>query len=135
LVLAITFILSSILKYLIGKEVLLRLKLKRGVPNAIATSLYYLVLVVGLFLAASSTGIEWNKINLAVGALGVGIGFGLQSVVYNFISGLILIYERPISVGDTIEIGNLMGIVTQIGVRASRVQTYGSRPSSKVRAA
>jgi potassium efflux system protein len=124
-ILFFTILISNVLRYLLGKEILVRLNLKRGIPNAISITLYYFILVVGLFLAASSTGIEWDKINLAVGALGVGIGFGLQNVVYNFISGLILIYERPVQVGDTIEIGSLMGNVTKIGVRASRVRTYG----------
>ena len=124
LVLLITVFLARLLKYLFGREILVNLKLKRGMPNAVSMTVYYFVLVIGFFLAASSTGIEWSKLNVALGALGVGIGFGLQDVVFNFIAGLILIYERPIQVGDTIEIGPLMGTVTEIGIRSSKVLTY-----------
>lgn len=120
----ITIFLARFLKYLLGGEILPRFTRKRGVPNAIATSVYYIILVIGLFLAAFSTGIEWSKVNLALGALGVGIGFGLQTLVYNFIAGLILTYERPVQVGDIVQLKTLMGSIKEIGVRSSRVLTY-----------
>lgn len=124
LVLVITIFLARFLKYMFGREILTKFKMERGMPNAVATTIYYFILVIGFFLAAASTGIEWSKVNLALGAIGVGIGFGLQNVIYNFISGLILIYERPIQVGDTIEFGQMMGPVTEIGIRSSKVLTY-----------
>lgn len=120
----ITIFVARFIKHLLGKEILPRFIKKRGLPNAISTSVFYIVLVIGLFLAAFSTGIEWTKVNLAIGALGVGIGFGLQNVVYNFIAGLILTYERPVQVGDIVQIKTLMGSIKEIGVRSSRVLTY-----------
>lgn len=120
----VTIFIARFLKYLLGGEIIPHFTKKRGMPNAIATSVYYVVLVIGLFLAAFSTGIEWSKVNLALGALGVGIGFGLQNVVYNFIAGLILTYERPVQVGDIVQLKSLMGSIKDIGVRSSRVLTY-----------
>jgi small-conductance mechanosensitive channel len=67
--------------------------------------------------------VDYNKVSVLVGAFGVGIGFGLQSIVNNFVSGLILLFERPIHVGDTVEIGELLGTVRRIGIRASVVHT------------
>lgn len=120
----IAFFAAKTIKHFLGGEILPLFIKKRGMPNAISTSVYYIVLVIGLFLAASSTGIEWNKVNLALGALSVGIGFGLQNVVYNFIAGLILTYERPVQVGDIIQLSTLIGSIKEIGVRSSRVLTY-----------
>ncbi len=75
-------------------------------------------------MALSAGGIDLGKFGLLAGALGVGIGFGLQNIVNNFISGLILVYERPVNVGDTVEVENLMGIVNKIGIRSSNVRTF-----------
>jgi len=67
--------------------------------------------------------VDLTKFSVLTGALGIGIGFGLQGVVNNFVSGLILLFERPIQVGDTIEVGSLIGNVRKIGIRASTVRT------------
>ncbi|MCJ7754955.1 MAG: mechanosensitive ion channel, partial [Thermoanaerobaculales bacterium] len=85
---------------------------------------HYVVVVVGVMVAATAAGLDFSRINLIVGALGVGIGFGLQNVVNNFVSGLILLFERPIRVGDRVEISQLSGVVTDIGMRASIVRTW-----------
>ena len=69
-------------------------------------------------------GVNLTKVSVLAGALGVGIGFGLQSVVNNFVSGLILLFERPVQVGDTIEVGDLQGEIKHIGIRASTVRTW-----------
>ncbi|MEZ5195132.1 MAG: mechanosensitive ion channel [Bacteroidales bacterium] len=98
--------------------------LPRGVPNAISATIRYFVIILGFMFALSAAGIELGKFSLLAGALGVGIGFGLQNIVNNFISGLILIYERPLNVGDTIEVENLLGQVHRIGIRSSNVKTY-----------
>jgi len=81
------------------------------------------VLVAGFFLAAFAANFDLNRFTLLAGALGVGIGFGLQSIVNNFVSGLVLLFERPIKVGDRIEVGQLLGDVRHIGMRASVVRT------------
>ena len=75
-------------------------------------------------LAISYAGFDLNQISLVIGALGVGIGFGLQNVISNFVSGLILTFERPINVGDTVEVGQLMGNVSSMGLRSSKVKTF-----------
>lgn len=84
----------------------------------------YFILAFGVVLALSYIGIDLSEFNLLAGALGLGIGFGLQTIVSNFISGIILIFERPILPGDVVEVNNLVGTVSKIGVRASRINTY-----------
>jgi len=119
----VAVVLSRALRVLLDEDVLPRLPLSRGVSNAIATTSYYVVLLGGFFLALGAAGVDFSRFTILVGALGVGIGFGLQNVVNNFVSGLILLFERPVEVGDTIEIGGLLGDVKRIGTRASTVRT------------
>jgi len=124
LILLITFTITGVLKILIENVILKNAKLPRGVPTAISVTIRYFLIIMGVLFALSAAGIELGKFSLLAGALGVGIGFGLQNIVNNFISGLILIYERPLNVGDTIEVENLLGRVNRIGIRASNVKTY-----------
>jgi len=120
----LSIILSRFIRFVLDEDVLPRMRLPRGVPNTISMVVYYVLLSFGFIIALSAAGIEWSKFALLAGALGVGIGFGLQNLVNNFISGLILIFERPIKVGDTIQIATLMGTVQRIGIRASNVRTF-----------
>jgi small-conductance mechanosensitive channel len=99
------------------------LRLQRGVPYALSTVTYYLLLLLVAVAALSAAGIELNKFTVLTGAIGVGLGFGLQNIVNNFVSGLILLFERPIHVGDTVEVGGLVGVVRRIGARSSTVVT------------
>jgi potassium efflux system protein len=117
-------LLSRVLRVLLNDDVLPRFSLGRGVANAIASSVQYAVLLLGFFLALGAAGVDFSRFALLAGAFGVGIGFGLQNVVNNFVSGLILLFERPIQVGDTVEVGGLLGEVKQIGIRASTVRTF-----------
>ena len=112
---AFTFILKTVL--------LPKLALQHGLPYAISTVAYYLLLVLVALTALSGAGVELNKFTVMTGALGVGLGFGLQNIVNNFVSGLILLFERPIRVGDTIDVGGLIGSVRRIGARSSTVVT------------
>jgi len=98
--------------------------LPRGVSPAISLLLRITLIGVGLYIALSAAGLDLSKLGFILGALGVGIGFGLQNVVLNFISGLILAFERPINIGDTIEIDQEFGVVTDIGVRSSHIRSY-----------
>ncbi len=124
IILLVTFIISRLLKFIIEDVSLKRSKLPRGVPAAISVTIRYFLIILGVMFALSAAGIELGKFSLLAGALGVGIGFGLQNIVNNFISGLILVYERPLQVGDTIEVENLLGQVNRIGIRSSNVKTY-----------
>ena len=122
--LGISLIIARILRVLLH-DGLSRVRLPRGVPAAISTTVQYLVVLFGFLLAVLAAGVDVSRFTILASALGVGVGFGLQNVVNNFVSGLILLYERPIQVGDTIEIGNgtLVGEVRRIGVRSSTVRT------------
>ncbi len=115
---------SRVVRAVLNQDVLPRMELPRGVPNTISMTAHYSIIMIGLLLGVSFMGLDLSNLAFVVGALGVGIGFGLQNVVNNFVSGLILIFEAPIQVGDTVEVGTLMGRVTQIGIRTSRVRTY-----------
>jgi len=109
---------------LVHDEVLVRMHVSRGVGNSVASLTYYAVLVVGFLLALSAAGFKVSQLALVFGALGVGIGFGLQGVVNNFVSGLVLMVERPIQPGDTIDVGTVSGTVTDIGLRATTMRTF-----------
>src|SRR5262249_45377682 len=117
-------LLSRLVRVALEEDVFPRTRLARGVPNAIATTARYAILIAGFLLAAAAAGFQWNQVTLLAGAFGVGVGFGLQNIVNNFISGLILLYERPIQVGDTVEVGSLVGEVKRIGIRSSSVRTW-----------
>ena len=118
------YLVAVVLRAILGQEILPRLRLARGLPNAIATITHYILLVMIFVLALATAGVELSKFTILTGALGVGLGFGLQNVVNNFVSGLILLFERPVRVGDLLEIGKVSGEVTKIGVRSSTLHTF-----------
>ena len=120
----LAFKISQLLRFVLETDVMPRMDLPRGVPGAIDRLSHYAILVVGVMIAATAAGLDFSRINLIVGALGVGIGFGLQNVVNNFVSGLILLFERPIRVGDKIQLDQCSGTVEDIGMRASVVRTW-----------
>jgi small-conductance mechanosensitive channel len=110
---------SSLLRSLL----LAKFPFQRGLPYAISKVVYYCLLVMVFAAAVTSAGVELNKFTVITGALGVGVGFGLQNIVSNFASGLILLFERPIRVEDTIEVNGLIGTVRRIGARSSTITT------------
>jgi potassium efflux system protein len=120
--LAITI--SRFVRFILDGDVLPRLNLPRGVPGAISIMTSYLIIGFGIIVAIMGAGIDLNSFALLAGALGVGIGFGLQNIVNNFISGLILIFERPIQIGDAVQVEELSGRVTHIGIRSSTIKTW-----------
>lgn len=95
----------------------------QGVRYAVARVLYYIILTLGLLAALQTLGLQLSSLTVALGALSVGIGFGLQNIVNNFVSGLILLFERPIQVGDWIEVEGTRGRVTRIGARSVNIVT------------
>jgi small-conductance mechanosensitive channel len=120
----LAFLFSRLLRFILDEEVYPRTELRRGIPFAISSTLHYAILLLGFFLAAGAAGFHFDRLALLVGAFGVGIGFGLQNVVNNFVSGLILLFERPVNVGDTVQMGDLLGEVKRIGIRSSTVRTW-----------
>jgi len=124
LILTVSFLITSFISFIFGGGAVKFLKLPKGVPAAISLVFRYFIIAFGFILALSSLGVDFSKFNLMAGALGIGIGFGLQTVISNFVSGLILVFERPILVGDTVEVNNLLGTVSNIGVRASNIRTF-----------
>ena len=116
---------ASALRFLFREELLNRFHLRRGVPELISTTLHYLLLLLVFLFAVNTAGVALNKFTVLTGALGVGVGFGLQNIINNFVSGLILQFERPIRVGDVVDTGGgVTGTVTRIGIRSSTVQTF-----------
>jgi small-conductance mechanosensitive channel len=124
LTVVIAFMLSRLIRFFLEEEAFPRMRLRRGVGNAISTLLHYIVLLLGFVFALSAAGMDFTRVALFAGAFSVGIGFGLQSVVNNFVSGLILLFERPIQIGDMVEVGELFGEVRRIGARSSTVRTF-----------
>jgi small-conductance mechanosensitive channel len=118
-----SFLISRYLRFLLEEDVYQYFLLPSGIPYAISTILHYIILLVGFFIALGALGIDLTKVTILAGAFGVGIGFGLQNVINNFVSGLILLFERPIKIGDIIEVGGNVGEVCRIGIRASIIPT------------
>jgi len=103
---------------LLGKS-----KIDVGIRIAAGTIFRYIVLVIGFMIVLQTVGIDLSAITILAGALGIGIGFGLQNITNNFVSGLIILFERPIKVGDRIEVGNVSGDVVRISMRSTTIVT------------
>lgn len=117
--LIITFIAARNLPGLLEISALHRLRVEAGTRYAVSAICRYLIAIAGIAFAFRSIGFDWSQVQWIVAALGVGVGFGLQEIVANFISGLIILFERPVRVGDTVTIGNLTGTVSRIHIRAT----------------
>ncbi len=117
------FWLSNKLKNLLVERVLGRTHLDLGARVAIGTITRYFLLLIGFLIILQTVGINLTTLNVLAGAVGIGVGFGLQNVASNFISGLIILFERPIKIGDRIEVGGVDGKVTGIGARSTTVRT------------
>ena len=94
-----------------------------GMREALGAIVRYVILSLGALVILQSAGIDLTSLNVLVGAVGVGLGFGLQNITNNFFSGLILLFERPIKMGDRVEIGGVVGEVREIGARATTIVT------------
>jgi len=121
--LLLTFMLASFIGFALRNEVFPRVRMTEGVSYAFSSLLRYLLVVVGFIIALGEVGITVDRIIIIISAFSIGIGFGLQNIVSNFLSGLILLFERPLHVGDMIEFGSTSGNVWQIGIRSSKVRT------------
>jgi len=122
-ILLIGYAIANVIRFVLREEILKRFRLSRGLPELIASMMYYFALLLVFLAAVNAGGIELNKFTVITGAIGVGVGFGLQNIINNFVSGLILQFERPIHINDVLEIDGTTGTVTRIGVRSSTIQT------------
>jgi small-conductance mechanosensitive channel len=120
---AVAFVLSGLIRFMLNEEIYPRAHIPSGTAYASSRLLHYTVLTLGFLVGLALLGVNLTKISVLAGAFGVGIGFGLQSVVNNFVCGLILLFERPVHVGDTVELDGVLGEVRIIGFRASTVRT------------
>jgi potassium-dependent mechanosensitive channel len=124
LILAGGYAIASAVRFFFREEVFRRIHMSRGLPELIASVIYYLLMLIVFLAAINAGGIELNKFTVLTGAFGVGIGFGLQNIINNFVSGLILQFERPVHINDIIEVDADTGKVTRIGIRSSTIQTF-----------
>ncbi len=117
-------VVSWIVQRLLVEEVLAKRQVDLGVRHSIGRLVHYALIFIGFLFALLELGFELTKITLIISALGIGIGFGLQGIVNNFVSGFVLLFERPIKVGDYIQLGEQWATIKKIGLRATVVETF-----------
>ena len=122
LMLALVWTTRRVTRWLID-HVLARRGLDVGMREAVGTIVRYVVVSLGALVILQAAGIDLTSLNVLVGAIGVGLGFGLQNITSNFFSGLILLFERPIRIGDRVEIAGCVGEVSEIAARATTLVT------------
>lgn len=122
LILVIVWV-SGKMKRIFLRRILSKSQMDIGAQQAVATILHYILVLVGLMIVLETSGIDLTTLNVLAGAVGVGIGLGLQEIVNNFISGLVILFERPIKINDRIQVGDVDGKVTDIKARSTTVLT------------
>jgi potassium efflux system protein len=120
------FFVSRLLRFILEEDVYERLPVSTDIAYAVSKILHYAILVIGFVIAIAALGYNMTSFTILIGAFGVGVGFGLQNVINNFVSGLILLFERPVKVGDVIELDDVTGVVARIGIRATVLATIDS---------
>jgi small-conductance mechanosensitive channel len=120
----LSFRIATFVQFILNVDLMARVDLPRGVPETVSRLTRYAIIAIGAVIASAAAGFDISRVTIIIGALGVGVGFGLQNIVNNFVSGLILLFERPIRVGDTLDLGTTGGVVENIGMRASIVSTW-----------
>ena len=121
-IVALLIIAEWIKKLLVGR-ILKNYNIEQGTRQSVGTIVKYMLIIAGMFSILQTSGIDLSAFGILAGALGVGIGFGLQNITNNFISGLIILFEQPIKVGDRIEVGDIAGDVLKISARSTTVLT------------
>ena len=124
LAVVLTFVAARNLPGFLEITVLQRLDIDAGTRYAISTIGRYVILAIGLIAAFNWIGADWSELQWIIAALGVGLGFGLQEIVANFVSGIIILFERPVRVGDLVTIGNNTGTITRIQIRAITITDF-----------
>ena len=124
LILFVTFVLTRLGRYIIAEKIFVKSDIEPGLQDSITTISIYVMWGLGLVMALGVLGVSTTSLAVVFGAMSIGIGFGLQAIFNNFVSGIILLFERPIQVGDAVEIQGIWGTVKNINVRATLVQTF-----------
>ncbi len=124
LVIFATYLFTGLWKRLMADHILKKSGLSTGAKESVITISVYILWGVGILISLNVFGLDTTSLTVAFGALSIGLGFGLQNIFSNFVSGLILLFERPIQVGDVVEVGDIWGEVKKINVRSTLVQTY-----------
>jgi small-conductance mechanosensitive channel len=117
------FYLSGKMKKWLVEKVLIKGKMAFGARQALATIIRYFVIAFGVVILLQTAGINLTAFHVLAGTVGIGVGFGLQNIASNFVSGLIILFERPIKIGDRVEVGNVEGDVIEINARSTTVVT------------
>ena len=123
----ITFVAARNIPSLLSLTVFNRINLGPGGNFALTTTARYLIVLIGVVLALGHIGITWGKVQWLAAAITLGIGFGLQEIFANFVAGIIMLFERPIRLGDVVTVGEVSGKVTQINIRATTIQQFNNR--------
>jgi small-conductance mechanosensitive channel len=123
-ILYLTMIISWMIQALVDSQIMTPKDMDRGIKESLKRLIHYGLFTFGFLVAVSMAGLDLQKFTILAGALGVGIGFGLQNIVNNFVSGLILLFERPVKVGDIININQDWGTITKIGLRSTVFETF-----------
>ena len=124
IILYFTVIVSWIIQAFVDSQIMTPKNMDRGIKESLKRLIHYGLFTFGFLVAVSMAGLDLQKFTILAGALGVGIGFGLQNIVNNFVSGLILLFERPVKVGDIININQDWGTITRIGLRSTVFETF-----------
>lgn len=119
----LVFVISELARRFLANKVLARYKIEVGIRQSIASFFKYLLIIIGLITILQNSNVDLSALGILAGAIGVGIGFGLQNITNNFISGLIILLERPIKVGDRIEVDEVYGDVEKISTRSTTILT------------
>ncbi|MGJ8656500.1 MAG: mechanosensitive ion channel domain-containing protein [Akkermansiaceae bacterium] len=123
----LTYLAAVNIPSLLQITILNHLKLKHGTAFTFTTAIRYVIITIGIIWAFGSIGVTWDKIQWLAAAITLGIGFGLQEIFANFVAGLILLFERPIRIGDLITVGNINGKVSKIQMRATTILQFNNR--------
>ncbi|MDX1333593.1 MAG: mechanosensitive ion channel, partial [Robiginitalea sp.] len=119
-----SIVLSRVIKIILRADVLNKFSLKKGIPRMITAITQFALITIGILMAVRAIGMPLDQLTIILSAFSVGIGFGLQNIFNNLVSGVILLFEREVQLGDVIEVNDLMGKVTSMGIRSSHIKTF-----------